>query len=116
MQIGCGEQKKDVIWDHLGYTAKQNIEECQKREKKEIAQYDIQYVVSAYDIVPLGAKVVFHGKEMIIGEIKRSLQQGILLNQYTLFYKEGLIKAVATVDRWRRREQILVSLFYGSSF
>lgn len=92
LQIGCGEQKKDVIWDHLGYTAKQNIEECQKREKKEIAQYDIQYVVSAYDIVPLGAKVVFHGKEMIIGEIKRSLQQGILLNQYTLFYKEGLIK------------------------
>lgn len=107
LQIGLGEEKKEVEWDNLEYTAQQNIEEFQrKNENRFLSQssqeknmknfirplvfHDIQYSLLAYNIVPLGCKVMFHKKEMIVGKIQRKLAQGILISQYTLFYPEGL--------------------------
>ena len=48
------------------------------------------YIVEANDIFPLGEKIQFHGQELYIGKINRYLSQGILINEYRLYFKEGM--------------------------
>lgn len=94
LQIGLSQADQKVEWDNMGYTVSQNMEYfnfCKDNDLTKGSQWDcMQYHITAFDIVPLGYKVMFHGKEMYVGGIVRSLEQGLLLNEYTLFFPKGL--------------------------
>ncbi len=46
------------------------------------------YIVEADDILPLGVKTVFHGQELYTGGICRHIRQGILVNEYRLYFRK----------------------------
>lgn len=87
LRIGLQEMKENVSWDSLPYTVKRNTapKEVEKQLKEQLV-----YIVESYDILPLGTKILFHGKELFIGKIYRSLKNGLLINQYHLYFREGL--------------------------
>lgn len=87
LRIGLQEVIKDVEWDRLPYVMKRDTAptDVEKQLKGQLV-----YKVEAYDILPLGAQVLFHGKELYIGKVYRGLKNGLLVSQYHLYFKEGL--------------------------
>ncbi|MDE6518276.1 MAG: hypothetical protein K2L18_10595, partial [Acetatifactor sp.] len=60
------------------------------RETGRTLKGQLCYQVEAYDILPLGEKVLFRGKELYIGKIDRFIRQGLFVSRYSLYFAEGL--------------------------
>lgn len=88
LRMGTGNELEETDWDQLPYTVMRDTapENVHKERKGQMC-----YTVEADDIFALGKKVQFHGQELYIGKISRHIRQGILVNQYTLYFKEGLM-------------------------
>lgn len=87
LYFGLQDTKENVSWDSLPYVIKRDIapKDVEKHLKDQLVYY-----VESYDVLPLGTQVLFHGKELYIGTIYRGLKNGLLVNQYHLYFKEGL--------------------------
>lgn len=96
LQIGLSQEIRTAAWDKLDFTVIHDMETLHYRKEnggrdslssnQTGRQKDfIRYEVTSYDIVPLGSKVIFHGKELYIGRIVRALSGGLLANTYTLY-------------------------------
>lgn len=87
LRAGLMDTEEDAEWDSLPYILQRNI--APKDTEKEL-KGQICYQVEAYDILPLGEKVLFKGKELYIGKIDRFLRQGLFVSRYYLYFAEGL--------------------------
>ena len=87
LRMGLADEREDTDWDRLPYTVMRDTapKNVQKERKGQMC-----YIGEADDILPLGKKVQFHGQELYIGKISRHISQGILVNRYTLYFREGL--------------------------
>lgn len=88
--------KQDSLcdWDKLPYSIDQDREQynyLQINGMPKVNQYKgISYLIKTYDIVPLGFVHTFHQKLVYVSRIQRKIEDGILVNYYTLCVKEGL--------------------------
>lgn len=87
LRIGLPEVTEKVDWDHLSYRIHRNT--APKQINTQLKDQMV-YQVETYDVLPLGTKVNFHNQELYIGQITRSIKGGLLVNQYQLYFKEGL--------------------------
>lgn len=87
LRAGLMETEEDANWDLLPYTLQRDT--APRNTKKEL-KGQICYQVEAYEIFPLGERVLYRGKELYIGKIERFLQQGLLISRYYLYFAEGL--------------------------
>lgn len=87
LQIGLPETVLKTDWDHLPYVARRDTAP-QSFEGMLMGQ--LFYEVSAYELLPLGAQIRFHGRDLYIGGVYRSLEGGLLVSRYQLYFKEGL--------------------------
>lgn len=78
---------EETDWDSLPYTVSRNT--APKNADRPL-KGQICYTVEAYEIVPLGEMVMFHGLELYIGKIERTLCKGLLVNRYSLYFEEGM--------------------------
>lgn len=87
IRAGLMDTEEDADWDYLPYKVFRNTAptNTERRLKGQLC-----YEVEAYDIFPLGEKVHFHGQDLFIGKIERSINQGLLINRYSLYFQEGL--------------------------
>lgn len=85
--MGLMDAREETDWDLLPYTAMRDTapENVQRGRKGQMC-----YIVEANDLFPLGKKVQFHGQELYIGKVSRHISQGILINEYRLYFREGL--------------------------
>lgn len=88
LRAGLMNTEEDADWDSLPYTVQRDT--APKDAQKEL-KGQIHYIVETYDILPLGERVQFHGQELYIGKVNRRICQGFLINEYYLYFKEGLI-------------------------
>lgn len=87
LRVGLMDTEEDANWDMLPYTLQRDTA---PRYTRKNLKGQICYQVEAYDIFPLGEKVLYKGKELYIGKIERFLQQGLLVSRYYLYFAEGL--------------------------
>lgn len=87
IRAGFMDTCEDADWELLPYTLQRNMAQT---DKKSVKKAQICYQIETYDIFPLGEKVTFKGKELYIGKIERFLRQGLLVNQYELYFAEGM--------------------------
>lgn len=87
LRMGLMDSIVETDWDLLPYTIWRDT--TPKNKEKEL-KGQMCYIVEANDIFPLGEKIQFHGQELYIGKISRYLSQGILINEYRLYFKEGM--------------------------
>lgn len=87
LQIGLSGQRESVDWDDLPYFLERSsgVPGVQGLTKGQLS-----YRVETYDILKLGAGVLFHNRELFVGGIRRKMQKGLLCNEYTLYFREGL--------------------------
>ena len=83
------DTEEDADWDLLPYVLHRN---AAPRETKKGLKGQICYQIETYDILPLGEKVLFKGKELYIGKIERFFRQGLFVSRYYLYFAEGLRK------------------------
>ena len=53
-----------------------------------LPQQYLSWTAEGYHIIPLGARLLYRGKEWLVGAVRRRLDQGILKNTYTLVQEE----------------------------
>ena len=87
LRAGLMDTEEDADWDSLPYILRRDVA---PRETNRELKGQICYQVEAYDILPLGEKVLFKGKELYIGKVDRFLRQGLLVSRYSLYFAEGL--------------------------
>lgn len=87
LRAGLMDTEEDADWDSLPFILERNTA---PKETEMGLKGQICYQVEAYDILPLGEKVLFKGKELYIGKIQRFLRQGLLVSRYYLYFAEGL--------------------------
>lgn len=87
LRAGLMDTEEDVNWDSLPYILQRDIA---PRETGKGLKARICYQIEAYDILPLGEKVLFQGKELYIGKIERAFRQGLFVSRYYLYFAEGL--------------------------
>lgn len=87
LRAGLMDTEEDTDWDALPYVLHRD---AAPRETGRTLKGQICYQVEAYDILPLGEKVFFQGKELYIGKIDRFIQQGVFVSRYFLYFVEGL--------------------------
>ncbi len=87
LQAGLLDQPEEAAWDALPFTM---IRDTAPADPEKGLKSQMVYEVEARDILPLGAGIRFHGKEVHIGRILRSLKGGELISRYTLYFREGL--------------------------
>lgn len=87
LRMGLMDVREETDWDSLPYTVMRDT--APENEQKAL-KGQMCYRVEANDIYPLGEKVQFHGQELYIGKIRRHISQGILINEYRLYFREGL--------------------------
>lgn len=94
LQIGLGAEVTEVEWDELSYKVSQDLVSyhylTENYPEQERNWNCLRYTVTTGDLLPLGSKINFHGQEMYIGKVIRVLDQGMLINQYTLYFPAGL--------------------------
>ena len=94
LRIGLGDEVTEVNWDELSYKVSQDLVShhylTENYPDQEQQWNCLRYTVTTYDLLSLGSKITFHGQEMYIGKVTRVLNQGILINQYTLYFPSGL--------------------------
>lgn len=91
LRAGFMDTEEDADWDHLPYKV---IRDTASVDVKRTLKGQLCYEVEAYDIFPLGEKVRFHNQDLYIGKITRSIQQGLLVSSYSLYFQEGLMVPV----------------------
>ena len=74
LRVGLMDTEEDADWDLLPYVLHRN---AAPRETKKGLKGQICYQIETYDILPLGEKVLFKGKELYIGKIERFFRQGL---------------------------------------
>ena len=89
LRVGLMDTEEDADWDLLPYVLHRN---AAPRETKKGLKGQICYQIETYDILPLGKKVLFKGKELYIGKIERFFRQGLFVSRYYLYFAEGLRK------------------------
>ncbi|GFH95633.1 hypothetical protein IMSAGC003_02184 [Lachnospiraceae bacterium] len=87
LRAGLMDTEEDADWDALPYVLRRDVA---PRETGRTLKGQVCYQVEAYDILPLGEKVLFQGKELYIGKIDRFIRQGLLVSRYSLYFAEGL--------------------------
>ncbi len=87
LRAGLMDTEEDADWDSLPYVL---LRDAAPRETEKELKGQICYMLEAYDILPLGEKVNYRGKELYIGRIERFLRQGLLISKYYLYFAEGL--------------------------
>lgn len=87
LQVGLPEAAALVDWDHLPYVARR---ETAPQEFEGQLAGKFYYEVPAYEVLPLGARVSFLGRDLYIGSIQRSLEDDLLVSRYRLYDGEGL--------------------------
>ena len=87
VRMGPADDFWETDWDMLSYTVMRDA--APEREEKD-QKGQMCYIVEAAEILPLGIQTVFHGQKLYIGRIYRHLRNGILVNEYRLYFKEGL--------------------------
>lgn len=87
MRMGLMDDSEETDWDALPYTVMRDA--APKGEEKG-QKGQMCYIVEADDILPLGVKTIFHGQELYTGGICRHIRQGILVNEYRLYFREGM--------------------------
>ena len=94
LHIGLPQETVDVQWDELPYQVYQDLESyhyLQKNHGDQLHNWSCtRYIINTYDILRLGTKVKFRGKEQYIGKVTRIIYDGLVMNQYTLYDPEGL--------------------------
>lgn len=110
LHVGLKEELEEVEWDELPYTVYDDKENTHYFKANSLDQHSLQsdicYQIYSYDIVALGSKVKFHGQEMYVGSVIRRLNGELLINEYTLYFKEGL-----TVSKYYNPLLIGISIF-----
>lgn len=87
LRAGLMDTVEDVDWDHLPYRVLRNMAPTDAGKK---LKGQLCYRVETYDLMPLGEKVHFHDQDLYIGQVERSINQGLLINSYSLYFQEGL--------------------------
>lgn len=87
LRAGLMDTEEDADWDSLPYVLHRDTA---PRETDRTIKGQICYQIEAYDILPLGEKVLFKGKELYIGKIERFFRQGLFVSRYSLYFPEGL--------------------------
>lgn len=87
MRAGLWENPENVNWDSYPYRVRRDM--SPKNASQEL-KGQLIYEVDAYEILPLGACLVFHGKELYVKGIRRQLKKGLLVSRYELCFKEGM--------------------------
>lgn len=87
LQAGLLDRPEEAAWDALPFTM---IRDTAPADPEKGLKSQMVYEVEARDILPLGAGIRFHGKEVHIGRILRSLKGGELISRYMLYFREGL--------------------------
>lgn len=87
LRAGLMDTEEDADWDQLPYKVLRNTAPTDAEKKLE---GQLCYRVEAYDLLPLGEKVRFHGQDLYIGKIMRTISQGLLVSSYSLYFQEGL--------------------------
>lgn len=90
LRAGLMDTQEDADWDHLPYRI---IRNAAPADTEKTLKGQLCYEVEAYELFPLGEKVRFHDHDLYIGKIERSICQGVLVNRYSLFFREGLTVA-----------------------
>jgi Uncharacterized protein conserved in bacteria len=97
VQINSYILQQDINWDELPYSIKIDREKYSKNIVNTVNKdnyinqtYYTSYTVESTDIIALGSKLIFHGMELIVGNIERVIKQGILMNIYNLYFEEGI--------------------------
>lgn len=89
LRAGLQGQTEEADWDRLPYML---IREMPPKDAKKGLKGQVAYVVEAYEILSLGARVQFRGKELYVKKIRRQLKDGLLVNRYYLYFKEGMMR------------------------
>ncbi len=87
LRVGLMDAEENADWDHLPCVLRRNTA---PREADRGLKGQVCYQVDAYDILPLGEKVLYKGKELYIGKIDRFIRQGLFVSRYFLYFPEGL--------------------------
>lgn len=81
-------------WDKLPYSIDQNLERYHYLQENGLPEgtkdKGISYQIKTYDIVPLGFTHKFHNKQVYVAKVLRRMEEGILVNYYTLCEISGL--------------------------
>lgn len=85
--VGLPENHRETDWDRLPYTV---MRDAAPVDTKRELRGQVSYQITSYDILPLGAGVTFLGRELYIGAVERRLENGLLVNTYRLYFREGL--------------------------
>lgn len=87
LTVGLCNGEEPVDWNDFPYRVMRNLTpEEPDRPLGEV----VSYQVDTYEILPPGTGISFHNQELYIGEVSRVLQDGLLVNRYTLYFEEGL--------------------------
>lgn len=94
LQIGIADELVETDWDQLPFQVMQDFESyhyIQENYPEQASGWNYnRYLIYTYDLVPLGSKVRFRGQEMCVGKVSRFLNDGLLINGYTLYHRSGL--------------------------
>jgi len=87
IRMGLWEEEEPTELEDSSYTIIRNT--APKEVDRQLKEQMI-YQTETYEILPLGAGVRFLGQKLYVGHIDRTLKDGLLVNQYRLYFKEGL--------------------------
>lgn len=87
IRMGLSEAEDPVELEGMSYTVNRNIAPKRNDEK---LKSQVVYQVECFALLALGDRVLFHGQELFIGQADRYLRDGLLVNRYRLYFKEGL--------------------------
>lgn len=94
IMAGLSLQAEDVEWDKYPFRMKKDLDRyrlLKQNGREELLQTDfISYVVTSYDVLPIGSQITYRSDPWFISHLKRSLEGGILMNRYELTQKKGL--------------------------
>lgn len=87
IKVGVADDDVQAEWKDIPYQVKRNLSPMgQDCTPKEMTYYQID----TYEILPLASKVLFQNQEMYIGSLLRVFQNGLLVNRYFLYFKDGI--------------------------
>ncbi len=79
----------DFFTSSVSFDAYENIKA--NKDPCVLPQQYLSWQVESYDILPLGARLLYRGRDWLVGGVKRWLDEGILKNAYTLVQEETQI-------------------------
>lgn len=80
LYAGLPEHPEQADWDRCPYVMTRSM----------APEDQISFLVETYEILPLCSRIRFHGRELYIGSVSRSLEEGLLVSRYGLYTRKGL--------------------------